>query len=268
MVASALALVAGAAGASTIMVPGGAPSLEAALDVAQHGDVIEIAAGTYTGDGNRNLVCDKTLTIRGAGAGATTIELDGCAGNEARWISFIAGSQANIEDLSVHGGYVDAGGGVLCVSGTAAPTIARCTFWGNHAAGSGGVFWSAFVEPLPATVFTDCEFRDNSANFAAVVHGNASFERCLFEDNESDALAAVGMGPLEMRDCLIANNASGGATNAVLIVYGGWGRSLENVTVRDNGTVYGISAMGGTARDPVTLTGCTLYNHIINLSVG
>jgi hypothetical protein len=253
-------------------VPGELPDLQAALDAANHGDTIEVAAGIFNGDGNRNLICDKTVTIRGAGAGSTIFDLAGIQDDDARWLTFVAGSQATIEALSVRHGYAGLGiggsGGVFHVSDGASPTIIGCHFSSNSAVNSGAVVWSDPVQQIPPTRFTDCEFRDNDAYFAAVVFGNAAFERCLFTGNQTSAVSVIGSGPLAMLDCLVAGNTCTDPLSTALVVDGGWGRTIEGVTVRDNDTYYGICVFGGSQSDPVTLSRCTFYNHVINLSVG
>jgi hypothetical protein len=275
MVAMAFAFAASAADPSmieVIEVPGDIQDLLTALDVAQEGDTIEIAAGTYTGDGNRDLVCEETVTIRGAGAGATVFELGGEPGNETRWMSLVAGSRAVIEDLSVRGAYagfsIGATGAVLHVSDGAAPMITGCEFSNNVAETSGAVVWSELAPQVPATYFADCEFHGNAAWFAAVVFGNASFERCTFISNRTSAVTAVGKGPLAMRDCLLAGNFCADPLSTTLAIDGGWGRMIEGVTVRDNDTYYGICMFGGSVSEPVPLYRCTVYNHPVNLSVG
>ncbi|MCK9362645.1 MAG: right-handed parallel beta-helix repeat-containing protein [Syntrophales bacterium] len=55
---------------ATINVPSQVPTIQQAINAAAPGDIINVAAGTYT---EALTIRDKTLTIQGAGSGATTI---------------------------------------------------------------------------------------------------------------------------------------------------------------------------------------------------
>jgi pectin methylesterase-like acyl-CoA thioesterase len=63
--------------ATTTLCVGGQPgcfaSIQAALDAAQDGDTIEIASGTFAG----GITIDKSVSLVGVSAGATTIEAAG-----------------------------------------------------------------------------------------------------------------------------------------------------------------------------------------------
>jgi hypothetical protein len=59
-----------ATASATINVPAQVPTIQQAIDAAVPGDVINVAAGNYT---EALMIKDKTLTIQGAGSGATTI---------------------------------------------------------------------------------------------------------------------------------------------------------------------------------------------------
>lgn len=75
--------------------------------------VIELAAGTYTGPQNRDLtLSDRTLLVRGAGAGATVVDLQ----QQGRLFRIDLGSRVTLADLAVHNGKLeDASGGALYV---------------------------------------------------------------------------------------------------------------------------------------------------------
>src|SRR6185369_14558018 len=49
-------------------------ALQAAVDTAHDGDLVDIAAGTYLGDVPDVITVAKRLTIRGAGVGSTVVD--------------------------------------------------------------------------------------------------------------------------------------------------------------------------------------------------
>jgi VCBS repeat-containing protein len=112
-----------AAGA-TINVPGDYATIQAAINAASSGDIINILAGTYV----ENIVVDKPLTIMGAGQGNTIIQPAVSNANPCTGSSLCGGTASNvflvqannvvIHDLTVDGdnptltsGIVRTGGG-------------------------------------------------------------------------------------------------------------------------------------------------------------
>lgn len=115
--ALALSLVAGTAGAATRQVGSGKtyPAPCAAFAAATSGDVIEIDAGTYSGD-----VCEittSTLTIRGVG-GRPKIDAAGKnAQGKGTWV--VSGNDITIENVEMLGSAVpDHNGAALRLQGT------------------------------------------------------------------------------------------------------------------------------------------------------
>jgi hypothetical protein len=53
------------------------PSIQAAIDFASDGDIIELTDGTFTGDGNRDVMLQgKAVTMRSQSGNATTCIID------------------------------------------------------------------------------------------------------------------------------------------------------------------------------------------------
>jgi len=61
---------------------GDAPTIQAAVDSAGAGDTILLADGTFRGPGNRDVVIEKSLTIRSESGDPTTCVID-CQGTSA-----------------------------------------------------------------------------------------------------------------------------------------------------------------------------------------
>lgn len=149
------------AGAATWhVVPDGSgdfPTIQAAIDAADDGDVIQFAPGVFTGEGNRNIDgLGKAITIRGSAAdpGAFVIDCQGSNSDRARGFYFHLGESIStvVEGLTVRGGYAPAlpdrwGGAILCHNSSV--TIRDCRFEQNEAGWGGGLlFWgsSSIVE--------------------------------------------------------------------------------------------------------------------------
>ena len=98
-----------------LRVPQDYATIQAALDAATFNDTIELAEGTYTGDGNRDLQFDDryvaNITIRGQGCDQTIIDLQGSAAEPHR-LAMIREVDGIVrwESLTVRNGYAAAEG--------------------------------------------------------------------------------------------------------------------------------------------------------------
>jgi hypothetical protein len=185
-----LGLPANLAAASEITVPGGAPTIQAAVDAARDGDTILVAEGMY----RENIeIAGKAITVRGIGRPWRTV-IDG-GGTESAVRILPPG--ATLEGLKIVGGLADRGGGIwvgrtgssdpinvtfkrLLVEGNEAreagggiavhsDLIAPTNVWiettlvaGNRAARSGGILIEAFGNPVYASI-VNCTVADNRA---------------------------------------------------------------------------------------------------------
>lgn len=110
--------------AGTIPVPPGA-SIQDAIDRAEHGDVVDVAAGTFTGDVD---FTGKAITVRGAGP--TTIVRGSGAGPVVRFTSG-EGPASVLDAVTITGGVAEQGGGILVLD--ASPTVQRTIVVDNAA---------------------------------------------------------------------------------------------------------------------------------------
>ncbi len=196
-------LAANAASGETFVVrpdgTGDFPTIQAALAAAPWGSVIELAAGTYTGPGNRDLhFHGKPITIRPQDdqAGACILDCQGSAVDPHRGFIFDWGEGPGsvVQGVTIQNGYATGidppdpqslGGGIILHEGAsptfvdvvirdctaedgggvammsdANPTFLRCTFQGNEAWwGAGGGVWCLWGA---SPMFTDCTFAGNS----------------------------------------------------------------------------------------------------------
>ena len=188
----ALALVApGSSHAAMLRVPGDFPLIQQALDAAQPGDTVRVAAGIFSGPGNRALdTRGKPLYLIGAGLGATLIDCEGAGGGfalrgegEAR--SLIRGFTV-LRAAAARGAGLDCEGGHLRVE--------SCAFIGGRADWGAGLAtsWEAAVQ------LQGCLFAGNRAELGGddlyLVGGSA-----LLRDCRASAAGILALGGAELR---------------------------------------------------------------------
>jgi len=128
-------------------------TIQAAIDAAAAGDVIVVADGVYSGQGNRDLnLAGKAITLRSEnGPSACVID---CAGSQAephRGFVFDSGEGAGsvVRGFTIVNGYAGTGGGILCTDGSS-PTLSKLILTGNAAQYGGGAI--ACLDASPTIV--------------------------------------------------------------------------------------------------------------------
>ncbi len=160
--------------------------------------------------------------------------------------------------FSRNGSEYDFGGGI-CNGGGSSPVIQHCLFEDNFSGQRGGALY--FADKSNAAV-TDCMFRRNRGTwFGGAVFSELSspvFQRCVFEDNESNSGGAISVGnwswyegansEVKIENCLFRQNRAiqqgpvvgrGGAISAII-----WQQNRLSVT---NCTFAGNTAPQGRA---------------------
>ena len=247
LVSAALLVWAAAAWSATVTVPGSYASIQAALDDAPTGSIIQLAPGRYR---ERIAIYQLTraLTLRGDVANPGAYIIDGEGLGETLLI-VATGSNLIVEGVTITGGakgYDGCGGGLSmadsqavfrgCVfTGNSADLdgggafllksgglFDRCVFQGNSAGRLGG---GVIMNQGTTTVFEDCIFTgneagrtDNGFGWGGGVHMNDSspvFRRCVIQGNQSrfaaGGLSALGVetpGVVVLEDCTIADNVT------------------------------------------------------------
>ena len=188
-------------------------TIQAAVDAAVQGDIIELLNGTFHGPGNRDIdYLGKAITVRSRSGQASLCVID-CGGQPMtphRGFLFQAGEGAGsvLEDVRVESALMWAeGGAVLCKA--ASPTLRRVEFADNQSSFGGAL---ACIDGANPQVLS-CVFMGNLSDFgsAAACRGSSpQFADCRFVDNLT---AEVGGGLLCERDshptvnrCTFENN--------------------------------------------------------------
>jgi len=154
-----LAFVCDSANAATRYVPSQYESIQAAIDACNNGDVVVVAPGTYTGDGNRDVdFKGKSITVRGKnGPEKCIIDCQGSESDPHRGFYFHSGetSSAVLDGFTIKNGYMHPGGGIYC-SGSS-PIIKNCKLTGNKAewlngTGGGCYFSNSFAKIIKCRI--------------------------------------------------------------------------------------------------------------------
>jgi len=167
------------------------PTIQAAIDAAAEGDVVELADGTFVGEGNRDLyLWGKAITVRSQSGNpeACVIDCEGEALEPHRGFNLTEGeSEATVlEKITIRGGYDVSEGGGMTIRYTS-PTIRGCILTGNHGGNAGGMLIGGTAAPE----IQECRFEMNTAGFGGgglVTEGPSSptLADCVFEANHSD----------------------------------------------------------------------------------
>ncbi len=210
-------------------------TIQAAIGAAGSGDIVEIADGTYTGAGNKDLdFGGKAITVRSASGDQALCIID-CEGS-GRGFDFHSGEGPDsvVEGLTVRNGYAARGGGVYC-EWSSSPTLTNCTISGNAAAGyygEGGAVYCYYSSPT----LTNC-----------TISGNLAYD-------DGGGVFCYSSSPT-LTNCTISGNSAAGDGGGVYCCYGS--PTLTNCTItRSVGDHYG----GGVYcdRSYPTLTNCTI----------
>ncbi|UCG47658.1 MAG: right-handed parallel beta-helix repeat-containing protein [Phycisphaerales bacterium] len=229
--------------AGVLHVPSEYPTIQAAVDAASDDDIILVADGLYSGDGNRDIqLQSKSITIRSENGPQTCIIdcngsaddphrgfyfsnasglllsgftiINGYAGDYGGAMRFSAGAP-NIADCAMIGSYAKRGGAVYCTNSN--PTFTRCRFLANRAE----VFGAGIYNNNGDSTFVDCTFSKNlcaSSGAAVGIYGRApKFTGCAFYANVAQsggggAVSSTSASPT-FRNCIFARNSGlyGGA---------------------------------------------------------
>ncbi|MBK8164354.1 MAG: hypothetical protein IPK64_00165 [bacterium] len=268
----------------SVLADGSGPyaTIQAAINAADAGDIVQLGDGTFTGPGNWDITLQgKSLTIRsgsGQRANCRIVGRSGLAGgNHILSISNGQSQSTTIKDLTIANGHGSTGGGVAIVD--ASPRFERVLFDGNIVTGGGG---AVHVSGNSAPEFDDCEFFGNrsgvmdalmGASAAAVdpMSGGAIFvdpltgadcvvRHSLFRENTNVYSGSGGAiyGRARISNCTFEANASfpsSGKGGACFLASGSVSRSLfaDNTAGQQGSALYLASSSEG-----VNIVNCTI----------
>ncbi|MFH1422621.1 MAG: right-handed parallel beta-helix repeat-containing protein [Planctomycetota bacterium] len=229
-------------------VPSAYPTIQSAIDASVDGQVVLVANGTFTGQGNTNLdFYGKAITVR-AENGAENCIIDCQNTDDVRGFNFHSGETGAsvVDGFTIRGGNVwnGNGGAVLCTG--ASPVITNCTLEDNSAPYGGGIYCGS----CPNMEITNCTIRGNSVGIGdgggiLSTDSSITISNCTIENNVSDSGFGAGIGcesnsTVHVENCTIQNNTG----------FTGGGISLDNSS---------ITILDSTISDNTGLNGSGIY---------
>jgi len=183
-------------------------TIQHGLDTAAPGDTVEVADGTYTGPGNRDLdFLGKTLVLRSVSDDplACIVDCEGTPGDPHFGFWFHSGEDttAVVRGFTVTNAYAAAPAfaavmgycGPHLVPGpaydTGTATLINCRVVGNTGDGISSYYPEEWTEGAYSFRLTDCEASSNTG-YGYLIHGGdlhySRIEGCRFNDNGSSGL--------------------------------------------------------------------------------
>ena len=260
-----------------LFVPSQYTTIQAAIDDANHGDVITVADGAYTGAGNRDIEFDgKIITLRSQnGPAGCIIDCQGSSSDPHRAFYLHQGEDPNavIDGFTITNGYLTASGWQGAGAGlevyNGGITLSNCVFRSNIVAGNsqGGAIYAEMV-PL---VLNGCVFQDNYAPAGGAIYcqsATLTMSDCSVIDNQADDSDGGGVclwfTSTTVDNVVFTGNTTPSLGGALLFYdYGG----SETIIV-SNCHIYGNRALAGggiscfTDYGTMTITNCAITgNH-------
>lgn len=196
-----------------IRVPSDEPTIQAAIDTADGGDMILVADGVYSGHGNRDIdFLGKAIVLKSEnGPALTVIDCAGSSSEHHSGLSFVSGEGEGtvVDGFTIRGGYVGSGAGIRCKSSS--PTVKNCVLSGNTALVSGGAVHCKFASPR----FINCTFVLNRSPAGAGVFCISTacpvLQNCIIAlSEEGEAVGrAEGTSNPTLRCCDVFGNENG-----------------------------------------------------------
>lgn len=219
--------------AATIYVPSDYGTIQEAIEHSSDGDIIEVAPGTYSSQGNRDISFGgKAITLRSEdGPGRTTIN---CFGGRGFYFSNREGSDSVLRGFTIIGGRK---------TGSVIPS--EIDNWSRSSA-----------HPIGAGIF--CEF------------SSPTIIDCVIQDCTAELGGGIGVvgGRPTILDCVIERCQAGGTWNqsrgygAGIGLIGGSDASIFNCTINNN-TAYFRSLGAGLycSQSNAWLVGCEISHN-------
>ena len=228
-------------------------SINAAIQAANEGDTITIAAGNYY-EGAPLDPNGKAVHLLGAlnECGGPAVYIDGTGAHQGIACTSGETTETLFENLVIRNGYGfdSSGGGGGVKIDASSPRFVNCMFI-NNAPQPGFSGGGALIRNSASPVFELCTFSGNQAGSGAAVSVNYSssptFDTCTFVNNVATNGPGCGLdilngGSTLITGCILSGNSGSGGNRAIYT--GGSVPTITNTIVCDN-DVYGDYTDGG-----------------------
>ena len=228
-------------------------NIQAAINDSNDGDVVLVADGTYTGEGNRDIdFKGKAIIVRSkSGPEDCIIDCNGSETEPHRGFYFHNGEDNNsvLDGFTITNGYIKVyGSGIYCTGSS--PTITNCRINDNWTYSSSGI--SCWWESSPK--ITNCTISGNNGGGILCWESNPTITDCNVSWN-TDAGIYCDMSSSTIVNCTINGN-SGVAGGGIYCKDSS--PNITNCTISDN-SAGGLGGGGIYCEDSSpTITNCTI----------
>ncbi len=237
--------------AAVIRIPSQQPNIQSGLDVAQDGDTVWVANGTYQGEGNKHLdFHGKRIILRSEGPQESCIiDLQ----NDGRAFMFRnqESSDAVIDGFTIKNGNVNDknGGAILCEN--ASPSIINCIITLNSAYYGSGIYLNH-----SSAIIKKCDIISNGHNVEWMNNGagiyclasSPTISHCRISENQANnaggAVYCLGQSSPVITDSVIGNNRAE-SNGAGIYLAEGSSPVITNCSIHENLVDGFIDRRGG-----------------------
>ena len=236
--------------AATLDVPAQYANIGAAVTAANTGDAIQVADGTYTGAGNRNIdFGGKNLTVQSASGNPAKCVIDCQQSGCAFILQSGKATTSRISGFTITNGTghpvlsANYGGGIYISQYNNSAVVDNCVFIGNAVSGYPGSGYTGYGGGVYGGTVTNCAFLQNSADdgYGGGMDGGAA-GHCVFIGNS--AYGGGGMAYGMATDCVFTGNSAeqfGGGMEV-----NSW-QTVINCVFTGNSSRYGGGLYSGAA---------------------
>lgn len=193
--------------ARTWLVPIDAPTIQAGIDSAVAGEIVEVACGTYY---EHNIVMKSGVTLRSESGDYQCVTVDALQRGRVFYCSELA-STTRVDGFTITGGESYDGAGIYCTLGTEM-TISNCQFVNNRSQWAAGI--ACVLNSAPTISF--CVFRRNiterDGGGIGCSNSHVTVLNCTFYRNYSlrsgSAIFCQNGANAELANCILAYNSS------------------------------------------------------------
>lgn len=236
-------------------------TLEDGIAAASEGDTVLVAAGTYTGDGNKNLDFEgvNLVLLSESGPEATVINVGGYQSNRAIYFHTGEDSTTVVSGFTVTNGYIYNAGGIYIGTGCS-PIIENCIFTAHQGQHGGAIYMTG-----SASVIRDCEFTGNSGDQhgggIACWNSTPVIARCSFNGNGSGYGGGISSrsSDVEIVDCTFELNS--GSYGGAISLSEGSGGIVTRCTFDDNSAGLSGGALSFLLGTDVLVTDCLMVDN-------
>ena len=199
--------------AAVVEVPADQPTIQAGIDVAEDGDTVLVADGTYTGIGNINIdFLGKEIIVKSEnGPKKTIVDCQSIPNTRGFIFQNEETNDVVLEGFTITNGNHEERGGIYCTN--SAPTIKNCYILSNR----GGIYCFA---ANPKIIDSKISNNHSGAGVSFWDHPEKDYEdgqldrpsliNCIISENDGSGISTFDGATAEIIDCIVSKNKNSG----------------------------------------------------------